>query len=290
MERHGRQVSELREKQSAERGGALVAEVEWSRLDGPQQEFAGQRRHGDDPHDRCERVERAVDVEGPDRGAPRRGQLDPAVVADTQCAVGWQCPRVVFGGGPDDTRQGVDHLLPTGLRRHRDDPRRVGDGVAAHEGVGLAHTRHYGPEYRQHVKSGVVRMAEMSNTPATANLHHFAVNADDLEGSRRFYESVFGWTFTAWGPPGFYQIRTGTDAAPGVQGAMQERRELLDRPTNGFECTFAVDDVDATANAVVGSGGRIVMERFTITGVGHLIAFEDPSGNAVMAMQYDDNA
>jgi predicted enzyme related to lactoylglutathione lyase len=133
-------------------------------------------------------------------------------------------------------------------------------------------------------------MARMSNAPVTANLHHFAINADDLQGSRRFYESVFGWTFTAWGPPGFYQIRTGTDAAPGVQGAMQERRELLDRPTNGVECTFAVDDVDATANAVVGSGGRIVMERFTITGVGHLIAFEDPSGNAVLAMQYDDDA
>lgn len=127
-------------------------------------------------------------------------------------------------------------------------------------------------------------------TPQRGNLHHFAVNADDIEASRRFYESVFGWTFTAWGPPGFYQIRTGTEAEPGVQGAMQERRDLLDRPTNGVECTFAVDDVDATAAAVVGSGGRVVMERFTITGVGHLIAFEDPSGNAVLAMQYDDEA
>lgn len=122
----------------------------------------------------------------------------------------------------------------------------------------------------------------------TANLSHFAINADDLEATRSFYEAVFGWRFSAWGPPGFYRIRTGTEDEPGVQGAMQERRDLLDRPTSGLECTFAVDDVDATIAAVVEAGGRIVMERFTIAGVGHLIAFEDPAGNAVLAMQYDD--
>lgn len=123
-----------------------------------------------------------------------------------------------------------------------------------------------------------------------ANLSHFAINADDIEESRRFYGSVFGWSFHAWGPPGFYQIETGTDAEPGVRGALQERRDLLDHPTSGLECTFAVDDVDATREAVIAAGGRIAMERFTISGVGHLIAFEDPSGNAVLAMQYDPDA
>jgi len=125
----------------------------------------------------------------------------------------------------------------------------------------------------------------------TANLSHFAINADDVEASRAFYESVFGWSFHAWGPPGFYQIQTGTGDEPGVRGALQERRQLLDGgPTTGLECTFAVDDVDATRARIVAGGGRIVMERFTISGVGHLIAFEDPAGNAVLAMQYDDTA
>jgi hypothetical protein len=32
------------------------------------------------------------------------------------------------------------------------------------------------------------------------------------------------------------------------------------------------------------------MERFTISGVGHLIFFADPSGNAIGAMEYDDHA
>jgi predicted enzyme related to lactoylglutathione lyase len=124
-----------------------------------------------------------------------------------------------------------------------------------------------------------------------SNLSHFAINADDVNASRRFYESVLGWTFRAWGPPGFFQIQTGSDDDPGVLGAIQQRRSLIaDTKTIGLECTFAVEDVDATAQAVRDAGGTIVMERFTITGVGHLIFFADPSGNAIGAMQYDQNA
>ena len=125
----------------------------------------------------------------------------------------------------------------------------------------------------------------------TANLSHFAINADDVEASRTFYEAVFGWTFTAYGPPGFFQIQTGTDGDPGTRGALQERRQLLDGVvTRGLECTFSVDDVDATHKKVVEAGATILMERFTIPGVGHLIAFEDPGGNPILAMQYDVDA
>lgn len=125
----------------------------------------------------------------------------------------------------------------------------------------------------------------------THNLSHFAINADDVEASRRFYEAVFAWRFHAYGPPGFYQIETDPAGGTGVRGALQQRRQLLDdAPTLGLECTFEVPDVDRTRADVVAAGGRVLMERFTIAGVGHLIAFEDPGGNAVLAMQYDDEA
>lgn len=125
----------------------------------------------------------------------------------------------------------------------------------------------------------------------TANLSHFALNTHDVEATRSFYESVFGWTFTAYGPPGFYQIRTGTEDEPGMRGALQERRELVEgMPTIGAECTFAVDDVDAIRDKVASAGGTILMDRFTISQVGHLIAFKDPGGNPILAMQYDSDA
>lgn len=121
-----------------------------------------------------------------------------------------------------------------------------------------------------------------------AHLAHFAINADDVETSRQFYESIFGWTFRAYGPPGFYQIQTGAEDGPAPMGALQHRRQLLpDLPTRGLECTFSVEDVEATRRAVIDAGGVILMERFTISQVGHLIAFADPSGNPVLATQYD---
>jgi predicted enzyme related to lactoylglutathione lyase len=119
------------------------------------------------------------------------------------------------------------------------------------------------------------------------NVSHFAIEADDLDRARAFYENVFGWRFNAWGPPGFYLIHTGTPDDPGVQGALQGRREPLAGTGNrGFECTIGVDSLDAIEKAVKQHGGRITMPRVRIDSVGDLIYFEDTEGNRVGAMQY----
>jgi uncharacterized protein len=123
------------------------------------------------------------------------------------------------------------------------------------------------------------------------NLAHFAIEADDLPRARKFYEKVFGWQFSPWGPPDFFQIRTGTADDPGVLGALQRRREPLTGTGNRcFECTIAVDSIEATMAKVGVNGGRLVMQPFVIVGVGTLIFFHDTEGNRVGAMQYDANA
>ena len=120
-------------------------------------------------------------------------------------------------------------------------------------------------------------------------LTHFAINTDDVDATRAFYASVFDWQFQEYGPPGFVQVLDETGESP--MGAIQQRRALLENePTRGFECTFGVDDVGEIRRRVVAAGGRILMERFTITNVGHLLAFEDPGGNPVLAMEYDTSA
>ena len=122
------------------------------------------------------------------------------------------------------------------------------------------------------------------------NLKHFAIHADDLRRARGFYENVFGWNFRPWGPPNFFLIKTGTDGDPGVQGALQKRRELVEgKPMFGFECTVSVSSVDDTAKAVGANGGKIIMPKVEIPTVGQLIFFEDTEGTIVGAMQYDPN-
>jgi uncharacterized protein len=118
-------------------------------------------------------------------------------------------------------------------------------------------------------------------------LAHFAINADDLDAARDFYSSVLGWTFQPWGPPGFFHIHTAAGAQPGPIGSLQGRRDLGIGPVRGFECTIAVDDVDAAAVAAARNGGRVLMAKTTITGVGDLVWLADPSGNAFGVMRYD---
>jgi predicted enzyme related to lactoylglutathione lyase len=115
------------------------------------------------------------------------------------------------------------------------------------------------------------------------SLRHIAINCEDVPRALRFYQAVFGWNFQPWGPPGFFHS---TDA--GVMAALQPRRELVPgvRMT-GPECSFGVQDIDATAAAVEKMGGRIVMPKVRIPGVGTLIFFQDPEGNIAGAMQYE---
>ena len=117
-----------------------------------------------------------------------------------------------------------------------------------------------------------------------ASLRHFAINADDVQRAKSFYEKVFGWIFNPWGPPDFYQVR---NAGSGLMGALQERRELQEgRRTNAFENSFAVDDIRATLAAAQANGGKILMQPYRIEGVGEVGYFEDTEGNICGVAQY----
>jgi hypothetical protein len=121
-----------------------------------------------------------------------------------------------------------------------------------------------------------------------ANLYHFAINADNVERARAFYEKVFGWKFSVWGPPGFLQIQTGTKDEPGIRGALQQRRALVEgQRMTGFECTVAVRDLDAATAALLAAGGTIVLPRTQIPTVGHLLFFRDTEGNVAGIIQPD---
>jgi predicted enzyme related to lactoylglutathione lyase len=120
---------------------------------------------------------------------------------------------------------------------------------------------------------------------------HFSINADDLPRARRFYENVFGWKFTPYGPPGFFQIDMGPARTEPIMGALQQRRALVEGvELHGFECTIAVDDVKSTAKKIEKNGGKIVMQIVTLAGIGQLLFFQDPEGNLAGAMQYDPQA
>lgn len=117
-----------------------------------------------------------------------------------------------------------------------------------------------------------------------ATLRFFAITADDLSRARGFYETVFDWTFEAWGPPDFYITET---SGRGPMGALQGRRSIGGTPVSGIEVSFGVEDIEATVAAIKAHGGKILMPPSRIEGVGVVSYFQDPEGNIAGACQYD---
>lgn len=116
-----------------------------------------------------------------------------------------------------------------------------------------------------------------------AVLAHFAIEADDVERAKLFYETVMGWSFSPWGPPNFYLIN-----GAGVHGALQERREPLPKGRKGLECTFAVGDLNEVSSKLVAAGGSLTSQSFTIPEVGTLVRVSDTEGNELILMQYTE--
>ena len=123
------------------------------------------------------------------------------------------------------------------------------------------------------------------------NVAFFAINADDVPRARKFYETVFGWGFEPWGPPGFYLIETDKEGVTAVSGALQERRELVPgQKTVGYECTITVADIDQAIRAIEANGGRLAAPKFHIPTVGTVAYFFDTEGNVAGLRQPEKNA
>ena len=122
------------------------------------------------------------------------------------------------------------------------------------------------------------------------NVDFFAINADDVPRARKFYETVFGWSFEPWGPPNFYLIETGQERMTTVHGALQEHRELArGQKMIGFECTISVENVDQTIRVIEANGGRIAAPKFHIPTVGTVAYFFDTEGNVAGIIQRERN-
>jgi predicted enzyme related to lactoylglutathione lyase len=116
-------------------------------------------------------------------------------------------------------------------------------------------------------------------------LAHFAIEADDVDRAKQFYERVFDWSFVPWGPPDFYRIE-----GAGVHGALQERQNPIVDGLGPMQLTFAVDDLEATIRAIRAAGGSVQDVIHEIPAVGRLAVFADSEDNSAMIMEYESAA
>jgi predicted enzyme related to lactoylglutathione lyase len=122
----------------------------------------------------------------------------------------------------------------------------------------------------------------MANDIQPNSLCHFAINVQDTDRALSFYESVFGWNFSPWGPPGFYMGQVGS-----LRASIQMRQEEpFETVIGNFECSIAVDDVDRVSALIVENGGEITMPKVTIPTVCDIARVRDCEGNTFSIAKY----
>lgn len=116
---------------------------------------------------------------------------------------------------------------------------------------------------------------------------HFEIPAAHPEKLSAFYQQVFGWKFDKWaGPMEYWMIVTGKDGQPGINGGMLRKPGGISSTTN----TISVESVDHAVGAVTKAGGKLVMPKTPIPGVGYFAYCEDTEGNVFGVMQADATA
>jgi len=111
---------------------------------------------------------------------------------------------------------------------------------------------------------------------------HFEILADDVEKLRKFYSELFGWKIEKTpGPVDYWTIETvpvnekGMPIRPGVNGGMM-KRETPDQKSANY---IAVESVDEYTKKIEALGGKIIVPKMEVPGVGWWALALDPEGN-----------
>lgn len=122
---------------------------------------------------------------------------------------------------------------------------------------------------------------------------HFEIPADDAEKLKKFYGDLFGWKIEKYpGPSVYYMLQTvpvdskGMPTRAGVSGGLFLKKNAQypqqTKPTN----YFWVESVDEYSKKIEALGGKIVVPKMEIPGLGWWELALDPEGNQFGLLEY----
>jgi uncharacterized protein len=116
---------------------------------------------------------------------------------------------------------------------------------------------------------------------------HFDLTVDNPERAMKFYKDVFGWKFEKWnGPMEYWMVTTGDEKEPGINGGLSKRGESGMPNMN----TIGVSSVDKFSKMVQDEGGKILMPKSPIPGMGWFATCQDTEGNIFGIIEEDRTA
>jgi len=106
---------------------------------------------------------------------------------------------------------------------------------------------------------------------------HWELWSKDPEKIGAFYAQVFGWNVKHIPEMNYRLVETGGEG--GINGGIMRPQ---DGPWPGNMAFYIdVDDLEPYAAKVRAAGGKMIVERMEVPGVGFLSLFEDPDGRVL---------
>ncbi len=119
-------------------------------------------------------------------------------------------------------------------------------------------------------------------------LVHFELPADDLERAREFYSSIFGWDLQNWPMPdgstyiGARTVKVSEEThlplEPGaINGGILQRNAHVKAPIFAIQ----VSSIEEKVTMVEKAGGKVVMPKMDMMGMGFYAYVTDSEGNVI---------
>lgn len=113
---------------------------------------------------------------------------------------------------------------------------------------------------------------------------YFEVPANDVERAKKFYSELFAWEFSKIPEDDYWMIKTGGEDAVG--GGLMKRMQ----PQQTITSYIDVESIRECAPRVENAGGKIIVPRTPVKGMGWFAICLDPELNAFGLWESDEKA
>lgn len=103
-------------------------------------------------------------------------------------------------------------------------------------------------------------------------LDYLEFPASDFDKIRKFYSTVFDWTFTEYGPD-YLAFNDGR-----LDGGFYKSDKRSKTDNGSALVVFNSTDLESVHQEIIDAGGKIIVDIFSFPG-GRRFHFEDPHGN-----------
>ncbi len=110
---------------------------------------------------------------------------------------------------------------------------------------------------------------------------HFEIGCKNLEPTKKFYATVFGWEYMPQMPNMGMLANIGPFSQTPTPGIGGHINSLGHEPHQYVTVYLQVDDITATLAHIGKAGGSTLIPKTEVPGMGHFAWFKDPEGNCL---------